>query len=70
MVSDAKKYSKRFKIDVLVKLNKLLESPELDIRKNIEAVTSLPIIWLDISVPVLERASEYEYVFPELTMFT
>lgn len=49
-------------INVLVKLNRTLpEEKQLNIRKNIEAVTSLPIIWLDIDLFILERAAEYTY---------
>jgi len=33
----------------------------LDIRKNIDAVLSLPIIWFDLTFLVIKRASEYTY---------
>lgn len=50
-------------IHVLVKLNRRLpENKRVDVRKNIEAVTSLPLVWLDLHLLVLERAAEYAYV--------
>lgn len=49
-------------INVLVKINKTLgNAKRLDIRKNIEAVTSLPIMWLGMDLIVFERAAEYAY---------
>jgi len=51
-------------INVLTKINKeLKERGEkiLDIRKNIDAVLSLPIIWLDMNFAIIKRASEYDY---------
>ncbi|MBI2675604.1 MAG: type II toxin-antitoxin system VapC family toxin [Candidatus Aenigmarchaeota archaeon] len=48
-------------INVLARINNLLEKRKLDARKNIEAVTSLPIVWLELNLLALERASEYGY---------
>lgn len=51
-------------INVLTRLNKALKEQKersLDIRKNIDAVLSLPIIWLDINFAVIKKASEYNY---------
>lgn len=51
-------------INVLTKLNKALKEQKertLDIRKNIDAVLSLPIIWLDVNFAVIKKASEYSY---------
>ena len=51
-------------INVLTKINKLLNSAgkaELDIRKNIDAILSLPIIWFDLNFLVIKRAAEYKY---------
>ena len=51
-------------INVLTKINKLLDvagKAELDIRKNIDAILSLPIIWFDLNFLVIKRAAEYKY---------
>ncbi|MBD3155719.1 MAG: PIN domain-containing protein [Candidatus Aenigmarchaeota archaeon] len=51
-------------INVLKKINKELKKRKkevLDIKKNIDAVLSLPIIWFDIGIIVVKRASEYEF---------
>lgn len=50
-------------LNVLTKLNKLLskENKQLDIRKNIEAILSLPITWLDLDFFIIKRAAEYNY---------
>ena len=51
-------------MNVLTKINKALRNAkqkELDIRENIDAVLSLPIIWFDTSFPVIQRAAEYRY---------
>jgi predicted nucleic acid-binding protein len=51
-------------LNVLVKLNRVLEKDnknKMDIRKSMQAVMSLPIIWLDLNLFVIERASEYDY---------
>jgi len=51
-------------INVITKLNKLLKNQKekpLDIKKNIDAVLSLPITWLDLNFAVVKRASEYSY---------
>jgi len=47
-------------INVLQKLNKTLEK-KLNIKDNIDAILSLPIVWLDINFPVIRRAAEYDY---------
>jgi len=48
-------------INVLTKLNKALKGKTLDIRKNIDAILSLPIMWIDMNFAVIRRASEYSY---------
>ena|SRR3989338_8208966 len=51
-------------INVLTKLNKVLKEQKeraLDIRKNVDAVLSLPIMWLDVNFAVIKKASEYNY---------
>lgn len=52
-------------INVIAKLNKALKvegKKQLDIRDNIDAILSLPVVWLDINFPVIRRAAEYDYV--------
>jgi len=51
-------------INVLKKINKKLREDggkNLDIKKNIDAILSLPIIWFDIGIIVIKRASEYDF---------
>ena len=50
-------------INVLTKINKILknEGKEIDIKKNVEAILSLPIIWFDLNFFVIKKASEYDY---------
>jgi len=51
-------------INVLCKLNRILEEKQrekLNIRKNIDAVLSLPIKWIELDFAVIRRASEYEF---------
>ncbi len=51
-------------INVLTKLNKELKKQNkkvLDIRKNIDAILSLPITWLDLNFAIIKRASDYNY---------
>ena len=51
-------------INVLGRLNKELHgngSKELNISMNISAIESLPIVWLDLNLPIIERAAEYTY---------
>lgn len=51
-------------INVMLKINKLLRAEgekQLDIRKSIDAIMSLPIVWLDINFSVIKRAAEYDY---------
>jgi len=49
-------------INVLTKINRTLEDKEkLDVRSNIDAILSLPIVWLDLNFFVIKRAAEYEY---------
>jgi len=51
-------------INVLTKMNKIIEKrgrKPLDIRKNIDAILSLPIVWFDLTFLVIKRASEYTY---------
>ena len=52
-------------INVLTKINKILKQEnkkELDIRKNIDAILSLPIIWFDLNFLVVKKAAEYNYL--------
>lgn len=54
-------------INVLLRLNKVLKGREeniLDVRKNIDAILSLPIIWIDLNFAIIKRASEYNYNMP------
>jgi len=51
-------------INVLCKLNKVLEErgkEKLNIRKNISAILSLPITWIELDFAIIQRASEYEF---------
>jgi len=51
-------------IGVLVRINRVLKrrkEKELDVRKNVDALLSLPIDWVDLSLVVIRRAAEYRY---------
>ncbi|MEA2089719.1 MAG: type II toxin-antitoxin system VapC family toxin [Thermoproteota archaeon] len=51
-------------LNVLHKINKELKKKskkELNINKNINALLSLPIEWIDLSFYIIRRASEYDY---------
>ena len=51
-------------LNVLTKLNKILKKEgkeELDIKKNIDAILSLPITWFDINFLIIKKAAEYTY---------
>ena len=51
-------------INVLCKLNKILEEEQkekLNIKKNIDAVLSLSIKWIELDFAIIRRASEYEF---------
>ncbi|MCM8803598.1 MAG: type II toxin-antitoxin system VapC family toxin [Candidatus Omnitrophica bacterium] len=51
-------------INVLTKINRILKQRKkkpLDIRKNIDAILSLPIIWFDLDFLIIKKASEYTY---------
>jgi len=51
-------------INVLTKLNKIISKEganKLVIADNIAAVLSLPIIWIDLDISIIETASKYEY---------
>jgi len=51
-------------INVLCKLNWILEEAQkekLNIRKNIDAILSLPIKWIELDFAIIRRASEYEF---------
>lgn len=46
------------------KINKILKGKgekELNIKKNIDAILSLPIKWIDLNFAIIRRASEYKY---------
>jgi len=51
-------------INVLTKVNKALKERKaktLDIRGNIDAILSLPVVWLDLNFQIIKRSSEYSY---------
>ena len=51
-------------LNVLTKINKILKrenKEEINIKKNVEALLSLPITWFDLNFLVIKKASEYEY---------
>ena len=51
-------------INVLIKINKTLKDKgekQLNVRENIDAILSLPIVWMDINFPVIRYAAEYDY---------
>lgn len=51
-------------INVLCKLNRILEKKrkeKLNIRKNIDAILSLPIKWIELDFAIIRRASEYQF---------
>ena len=51
-------------INVLCKLNRILEEAQkekLNIRKNIDAILSLPIKWIELDFAIIRRASEYQF---------
>jgi predicted nucleic acid-binding protein len=51
-------------INVLCKLNRILEEArkeKLNIRKNIDALLSLPIKWIELDFAMIRRASEYQF---------
>lgn len=51
-------------INVLCKLNMILEAAhkeKLNIRKNIDAMLSLPIKWIELDFAIIRRASEYQF---------
>ena len=51
-------------INVLKKINKILKKEkkaQLDIKRNIDAILSLPIIWLELNFLIIKIASEYDY---------
>lgn len=51
-------------INVLTKINRMPNvagKAELDIRKNIDAILSLPVVWFDLNFLVIKRAAEYDY---------
>ena len=51
-------------INVLKNLNKILKKEnkkELDIKKNIDSILSLPIIWFNLDFFIIKRAAEYKY---------
>ena len=51
-------------INVLNNLNKILKKDskkELDIKKNVDSILSLPIIWFNLDLFIIKRAAEYKY---------
>ena len=54
-------------LGVLRKINGALSQQKkkpLDISINIDAILSLPIVWLDLDIAVIRRASTYQYTIP------
>ena len=51
-------------INVLTKINKIIKTKkenELNIKENINAILSIPIIWIDLSLFIIKLASEYNH---------
>jgi len=51
-------------INVLTKLNMILKrrgKKPLSIKENIQAVLSLPVVWIDLDILIIEKASEYTF---------
>lgn len=51
-------------INVLTKLNRILKKRgrrPLNIKENIQAVLSLPLVWIDLDILIIEKASEYTF---------
>lgn len=51
-------------VNVLTRINKelkKLKQRQIDVKQNIEAILSLPIIWFDIEFLTIKRAAEYTY---------
>lgn len=51
-------------INVLTKLNRILKRrgrKPLSIKENIQAVLSLPLVWVDLDILIIEKASEYTF---------
>ncbi|MFX1519003.1 MAG: type II toxin-antitoxin system VapC family toxin [Promethearchaeota archaeon] len=51
-------------LNVLTKINKVLAQQDkqlLNIRKNIDAVLSLPFVWFDLNFFTIKRAAEYDF---------
>ena len=54
-------------IGVIRKINKELQKQgrqQLDVKANIDAVLSLPIVWLELEFFIIKRAAEYSYNIP------
>lgn len=51
-------------VNVLVKINRILAQEGkqlLQVKDNIDAVLSLPIVWFDLDLVIIRRAAEYAY---------
>ncbi len=51
-------------INVLKKINKILEKEgktALNIKNNIDAILSLPIMWFDLNFLIIKKSAEYDY---------
>ena len=51
-------------INVLNKINRILEkegNKMLNIEDNINAILSLPILWYDLSFPIIKHSSRYKF---------
>lgn len=51
-------------LNVLMKINRLLKKENkktVDLKMNIDAVLSLPIVWFDLNFLLIKHASEYDF---------
>jgi len=51
-------------LNVLTKMNKILKNEgkkQLELRTNIDAVLSLPIVWFDLNFMIVKRAAVYDF---------
>ncbi len=48
-------------LNVLTKLKRTFKDNELDIEGSINALLSLPIVWYELSFPVIKHSSKYDF---------
>lgn len=48
-------------LNVLTKLKRTFKDNELDIEGSINALLSLPIVWYELSFPVIKHSSRYDF---------